>query len=191
MQWSVRSAGFFLLVVLGSQLMPSTASASTSGVLCAGPNTTLVGESLREGSEGCIDVLDWSWGADSPSTIDLGGGGGAGKVAFESFSFSKLVDSSTEDFLSRVAQGSQFANLEFKEFRDCADCQQPAPYLTIEFGNVVVVSQQLSGTNGATPSEVVDLIFQTVKLCYQQTNQQGQLEQEQCFGWDVAANTQL
>jgi type VI secretion system secreted protein Hcp len=150
----------------------------------------LVGESIREGSVGCVEVLDWSVGGTRPEP-DFLGGGGAGKVAFENFSFSKFLDSSSEDFLRNMSQGTFFANLEFKEFRDCQACPTTEPYLTIELGDVLVVGQRLTGASDAIPSEVVDLSFRTVKLCYRTTNQQGELQAKQCFGWNVSANTAL
>ena len=45
------------------------------------------GESADSKHKDEIDVISWSWGANQTGTMSYGGGGGAGKVNFQDFSF--------------------------------------------------------------------------------------------------------
>ena len=51
------------------------------------------GESTRDGHEGEIEILSFSWGVSNPGAIEtIGGGSGAGKVTLSDFTVAKRSD---------------------------------------------------------------------------------------------------
>lgn len=57
---------------------------------------------------GQSNVLAWSWGASNGGTTHLGGGGGAGRAAFQDLSLTRAVDSQSPSFLKGVATGDSY-----------------------------------------------------------------------------------
>ena len=57
-----------------------------------------------QGIPGSIEVLSFSWGATNPATLS-GGGGGAGKVKFNEFTFSATEHSTSPVHFENVSSG--------------------------------------------------------------------------------------
>jgi type VI protein secretion system component Hcp len=187
---SIKSLGLFLLGLLGLHLGPVSAQTSEAGVLCS----EIEGESERPDSTGCIDVLAWSWGQSAPVSL-VGGGGGptVGVASIDDFTFTKTIDSSSEDFFRMLVTGTPFKGIvEYRQYGDCGTaCQAPEPYLTINFRDVFVTSNSSSGSSGGSPNESVSLAFVEVSYCYRPTIKDSTLGSPQCFAFSRATNAQI
>ena len=53
-----------------------------------------------------IDVLAWSWGANNPSSMHGGGGGGTGKVNVDDLTITKWIDKSSPVLLKACCNGT-------------------------------------------------------------------------------------
>lgn len=180
-----KNLGLLLLGLLGLHLSPVTAQANGAGLLCVDGVT---GESLRKSDLGCIDVMAWSWGKSMPVSFDVGSGGGAGKANFQDFNFTKLVDSSSEDFFRLLVTGSLIKGIDYRQYLDCGACDATAPYLTIKFRDALMTSQSTAGSSGDRPMESLSLAFSQVSYCYRPVGPEGDLGEAQCFAWDVVRN---
>lgn len=185
MSQSIKNLGLLLLGLLGLHLSPVTAHASGAGLLCV---EGVAGESLRKGDVGCIDLMAWSWGKSMSVSFDAGGGGIAGKASFQDFSFSKFVDSSSEDFFRLLVTGSLIKGIEYRQYLDCGVCDATVPYLTIKFRDSFMSSQSSAGSSGDRPVENLSLTFSQASYCYRPVSSEGSLGVPQCFAWDVARN---
>lgn len=185
MSGRIKNLSLSLLGLLG--LSPGLVAAQSNdvGVLCS----EIQGESERPTDVGCIDVLSWSWGQNNSVT-------GIPPIpqtpTTQAFNFSKAIDSSSDDFLQGIITGSPIKGIvEYRQYRDCGtSCQATEPYLTINFRDVVIVSNSASGSNGSSPFESVTLDFGDVSYCYRPTIK-GVLSTPQCFAYSRDGNVSI
>ena len=63
------------------------------------------GESTDHKHKGEIQLESFSWGAQQVGSTDTGGGGGAGKVSFQDFSFTAKVGIQSPQIFGALAEG--------------------------------------------------------------------------------------
>jgi type VI secretion system secreted protein Hcp len=187
-----RSLKLFWLSVLGLfGLHAHAAFAADSLVLCDSTPSELKGESIVNGATNCVDVLSWSWGSSLAVSAPNGAGGfGVGRPLIGSFSLQKYVDTSSTTFFKFIVTASPLkGTLQFRAYGNCAEtCSNPTPYLTVDMTKVYVTSQSMGGS-GDRSTESISLTFDTVKLCYRPSDQQGNLGNALCQSYTVSTPT--
>ncbi len=73
----------------------------------------VTGESKDSNHTGWTDITSFSWGATQPGNMAVGGGGGAGKVAFNDLHISAKIDKSVTAILKNCASGKHVAAYRF------------------------------------------------------------------------------
>lgn len=131
--------------------------------------TDIEGECSAKGHEGEIEILSWNHGFNQP-TSPTRSGAGAGTVeqaTHQPFSFTKYVDSSSDDIISSCWGGKQVDEVIVSCYRaDGATDNQPVKYLQITMGHVVVSGYSISGGPGDIPVENISLDYGTVEYNY-------------------------
>src|SRR5512138_3198017 len=119
--------------------------------------TGVDGESKRKGFEKQIEIYSFSWGASNPTTIGMGGGGGAGKVTISSFNLMKKTDITSPILFQACCSGDHFDKVVVTLNK--AGGKAPVDFLKYEFDKVYVESIQWSGSGGGddTPMESLSL----------------------------------
>ena len=112
----------------------------------------LKGESGDSKHAGEIDVLAWSWGLSNSGDTHVGGGGGAGKVNVQDFSFTKWMDKSTPNLIQYGCSGKHFPSAELV-VRKAGD--KPLEYWRMTFTDVLITSVSTGGSGGAPQARVV------------------------------------
>ena len=123
------------------------------------------GESTVKNHKDQIEVLSWSHGFSQPTspTRSTAGSGTVEKANHSDFSFTKYLDSSTDDILKICWAGDQVDKVTLEAYRaDKAD----VAYLTIEMEKVIVSSVSVSGGGGDLPIENVSLAYAKVTYTY-------------------------
>ena len=105
----------------------------------------LKGESGDAKHAGEIDVLAWSWGISNSGDTHVGGGGGAGKVNVQDFSFTKWMDKSTPNLIQYGCSGKHFPSAELV-VRKAGD--KPLEYWRMTFTDVLITSVSTGGSGG-------------------------------------------
>ena len=121
------------------------------------------GESADAQHPGEIDVKTFHIKAtNTPGT--LGGGGGAGKVAFSQAEFTKTYDKSSPQLLQKVANGAHIKTVSFTFRRPGASGEN---FLVYKLDDVVVSSYEQGGDTGVSPLlEHVGLTFSKLTVSY-------------------------
>lgn len=142
------------------------------------------GESKRKGHENQIDVLSWSWGMVQPSTIEFGGGGGAGKCSFQELSIICNVDKSTPKLMQACATGDHIdkATLFVKKAGGSS-----FDYVKYEMEELMVTSIQVSGSS-ERPTVSISFAATRVFFKYFPQKPDGTADAEVPFGWDIEKN---
>jgi len=184
---SLRNLAVLALGFLGLYSTPQQALAS-DGVVCS----DIQGESSHPESQGCIDVLSWSWGASTG--VNFGGAGppDISLPSFSGFNFVKPADTASEDLLRLLVTGSPIkGTLEYREYGPCgASCPAQAPFLRISFREVWLTSFQTGNAPGQQPTESVSIEYGQMSYCYRPVVNEA-LGPEQCFAWDRQTNSQI
>jgi type VI secretion system secreted protein Hcp len=129
----------------------------------------VTGGSTAAEHAGEIEVLSWSHGFSQPTspTRSTAGAGSVEQANHSNFTFTKYIDSATDDLLKYCWNGKQIATATITCYRaDGATDNKPIEYLKVEMQHVVVSNFSISGGAGDVPVENVSLDYGIVKYTY-------------------------
>jgi type VI secretion system secreted protein Hcp len=129
----------------------------------------VTGGSTAAEHAGEIEILSWSHGFSQPTspTRSTAGAGSVEQANHSNFTFTKYIDSSTDDLLKYCWNGKQIATATVTCYRaDGATDNKPIEYLKVEMQHVVVSNFSISGGAGDVPVENVSLDYGIVKYTY-------------------------
>jgi type VI secretion system secreted protein Hcp len=146
------------------------------------------GESANAKHKNWIDVESFHWGADQPSSMHVGGGGGAGKVSFQDLTCNANVDKSYPTMLVFCASGKHVSKVQIAGAKAGGD---EVEYFKITLEDVLVTNVGVSGANGAQVS--VNYSFQAAKVKseYSVQTKDGGKGATSEFGWDIKENKKI
>ncbi len=127
------------------------------------------GGSTAADHAGEIEVLSWSHGFTQPTspTRSTAGAGTVEQASHSNLSFTKYLDSATDDILKQCWSGKQFGKATLSCWRaDGALDNKPVEYLKIVMEHVVVSNYSISGGPGDIPVENVSLDYGIVQYNY-------------------------
>jgi len=114
------------------------------------------GESADHKHKGDIEISSFSFGASNVGSQAHGGGGGAGKVSFSSFTITKSVDKSSPLLQKAAVGGQHYKEADIFFARKAGKGQQD--YLEIKLTDVLISSYQTGGSGGGgIPTEKISL----------------------------------
>jgi type VI secretion system secreted protein Hcp len=181
----VRSE-ILVIAVLGFAIIAGTASQAFAASDYFLKIDGVDGESADSKHKGEIDIESWSWGA-SQSGTSAGGGGAAGKVSMQDFTFTKHVDKASPKLFEKLATGEHLREAKFVVRGSSSN-----EYLTITLTDVMVTSYSTGGSSGDDrPTESVSLNFGKIKMSYVEQDAKGTAGASVDFGWDVKANKKV
>ncbi len=144
------------------------------------------GESFDAKHKNEIDVLSWSWGETQSGTHAVGGGGGAGKVNMQDFSFVMKVNKASPKLMLACANGEHIPEATLV-CRKAGKEQQE--FLTIKLSDCLVSSFQTGGSAGADfETESVSLNFAKIQYEYRAQKADGTLDGAIKAGYDLKQN---
>jgi type VI secretion system secreted protein Hcp len=152
----------------GGQGAPGTPLIGDTTFGLAGTGSTflkldgIAGESTDKAHKGEIQIDGFALSAQG--TAQASGGGGAGKVAIQSFTITKTLDKSSPALFQAVATGKHFKDAVLSFMRKAGRAEQT--YLKFDFQNVLISSVQDGVSDKATPSEQVAFAFQKCDETY-------------------------
>lgn len=144
------------------------------------------GESTDKAHGKEIDILSWSWGASNVGSHASGGGGGAGKVSFQDFSFAMKVNKASPKLLLACASGDHIPEA-LLTCRKAGKTQQE--YLKIKFTEIHITSFQTGGSQGdVVPVDSISINFGKMEYEYYPQKQDGSLDAKVPVHWSVKEN---
>lgn len=136
-----------------------------------------------------VDVLSWSWGETQQGAHATGGGGGAGKVVMQDFSFTKRVDKASAPLLLACASGQHIKSVEMVCRKAGKDQQE---YLKVTMSDVLISSYQVGGSQGdVVPVDQVSMNFSKIEMEYKSQKADGTLDAPTKAGWDLKSNVKV
>jgi len=136
-----------------------------------------------------IDLESCSWGATQQGGMAARGGGGAGKVSMQDFSFVMTVNKASPLLLLACASGQHIPGALLTCRKAGKDQQE---YLKIKLSDLLVSSYQTGGSSGSVvPTESISLNFSKVEFEYYPQKKDGTLDAKVVTGWDLKLNQKV
>ena len=149
------------------------------------------GESTDVSHKDEIDVLSWSWGvAHTGGGTGSGGGGGAGKAAFQDFHFVARISKASPMLFLSCATGTHHKTAALSGVRS-AGKSKSAEFLKYKLSDVVVTSDQHSGSEAGEPVEQFSLNYSKIEVSYTPQTATGKVGVPVQAGFDVKMNKKL
>lgn len=150
--------------------------ASNMFIKFTGPD--IAGSSTLKGHETHIEVHSWNYGCHQPASPirSSAGGGTMEKVHHSPFTFTKSIDTASDDLLKMCWTGKHIEKAVFAAYRasgDGAAAQSGVKYLTIELETVIIQDFSISGGVGDLPMESVSLNYGKITFTYDPQSQSG------------------
>jgi type VI secretion system secreted protein Hcp len=146
------------------------------------------GESMNTKHKDWVDLESFHWGATQPSTMGVGGGGGAGKVSFHDLTCVAPVDRAYPALLVKCSSGEHISKVLIAGSKAGGE---EVEYFKITLEDVIVTAVDVSGAQGA--QVIVNYSFQAAKVKSEysvQTDQGGKGATSE-FGWDIKKNVKI
>jgi type VI secretion system secreted protein Hcp len=147
------------------------------------------GESQKDKHTNEIELLSFSWGEANSGTFAYGGGGGAGKVNMQDFSFMKVMDKASPGLFLACANGEHIKTAKLTA-RKAGKNQQD--FLKITFSDLLISSYQTSGSGGGdvVPTESVAINFAKIEFEYAEQKADGTLKPSTPLGFNLKEGKQ-
>jgi len=139
------------------------------------------GESHDSKHKDEIDLMSWSFGASQMGTHSAGGGGGAGKVSMQDFSFTMHVNKATPKLFLACATGAHIK----KAVLTCRKAgKEQQDFQKVTFTDLLVSSYHTSGSS-ENPIDNISLNFAKIEFEYKEQKADGTLGGAVKAGYDL------
>lgn len=147
------------------------------------------GESTDDKHKDEIEIIGFSWGAHSNSSIGSAStGGGVGKANFSDFSFTKKVDIASPKLALISARGEHIATATLS-IRKSGGAAGQVDYQVYTMDTIYVTGLQVTGDSGGEFHESLTLAPTKFKWEYKQQDAKGGLTGNVAVTVDRAKNT--
>lgn len=146
------------------------------------------GESKNAKHANWVDLESFHWGANQPSTMERGGGGGAGKVTFHDLTAVAPVDKAYPALLIKCASGEHIGKVEIAGAKAGGD---ELEYFKITLEDVLVTNVDVSGAKGAEVMANYSFQAAKVKSEYSVQTDKGGKGATSSFGFDIKQNKKM
>jgi type VI secretion system secreted protein Hcp len=152
------------------------------------------GESLaktNKGSEGWIEIGDWSFDIISESNAGKGQGSTVGKATTEGLTISHYIDVSSPTILDKMIMGEHFPLITIQMVKSTGGTDGTKPFFQVQVSEAYVnkVSTKGSGESGELTQEVV-FTFKEIQVDYKMQKNDGKLAGTSSFKWSLKNNSE-
>jgi type VI secretion system secreted protein Hcp len=147
------------------------------------------GESQDAKHKDEIHIQSFRWGATNSGSHQAGGGGGAGKVVMQDFSFTAPVGKHSPKLMLACASGEHIKKAVLIARRAGKEQQE---YLKYTFSDLLVSSFNIEGhDHEVVPRETFSLNFAVIEKEYKQQKADGTLAGAVKAGWKLKENAKV
>ena len=131
-------------------------------------NPTIDGGSGDSKHKKEIEVMSWNHGFSQPTSAvrSTAGGGTVEQANHMDFSFTKYLDSASDDLIKLCWTGKHIGTGTFTAYRSDGVADAPVEYLKIVMEGAVVSNYSVGGGMGDLPVENISLNYATVQYTY-------------------------
>ena len=143
-----------------------------------------------------FEIKSWQFGASNPVNLSSqSGGGGSGKVQFDSFTITKNVDASSTKLFHTACTGGHYDEcvLWLRKAGGSNTQQSGQVYLKFNFKLVMIENIEWSQSGDDPPGETVKFQYGALSIVYYPQNQDGSIARgkKKNATWDRVTNAQV
>jgi type VI secretion system secreted protein Hcp len=143
-------------------------------------------------AETAFELLDFSFGAENPTTIgSASGGAGAGKANFSEFTIKRRVDNASAVLFQNLAQGVHYEKGVLSVRKAGGGQASGKVFLTFNFGTVFTTKIEWSGPGDEGPKENITFVYGTLVVKYQPQQADRNLGPATVGSWNQITNSQI
>jgi len=150
---------------------------------------SIKGESYQDGllgTDGWIELSDWSWDIEADTSFMKGGGSAVGKPTPGNFTFTHYYDTSSHVLMERIVMGTHFEDVELVQLKQTG-AGKPAPFLIMKFKWAFITKVSTKGAEDGSVTQDIEMVFKDMKLAYKMQLNDGSLEKTPVpFAWNIA-----
>lgn len=148
------------------------------------------GESMQDGhmgTEGWIEIGDWSWDIEAETSFLKGGGASVGKPTPGTLSFSHFWDLSSAVILTKIVAGKHFPLVTIHMLKQTgAEDGKPIAYFEVKMKEAFITKVSSKGGEDGSVNQDVEMVFKEVVVAYRAQNNNGSLQGAIPFKWNIA-----
>jgi len=143
------------------------------------------GDSVKDGHDGEIDVISWSWDMSQQGLAHMGKGAGGGKVSVGDVQIAKRIDTASPSLMMKCCKGEHIPKAVLTVERAGGD--KPLPYLVMTMNKVFVTMLSPSISDSDTEGhEMLSLNFESYELEVTAQGDSGSSDKSANAGFNVA-----
>ena len=147
-----------------------------------------VGESTTKshiGTDGWLEIGDWSWEVTADTSFTKGSGSAVGKPQPGVFNFTHFFDLSSCQIMQRLVSGTHFSLVTLDMLKQTG-AGAPQVYMRIVMSSVFITKSVIKGGEDGSMNQDVEMVFKEISIGYQQQLNTGKLSGTTLpFNWSV------
>lgn len=148
------------------------------------------GESTHDthpGSAGWIEIGDWSWDIEAETSFLKGSGAAVGKPTPGTLSISHYYDRASPVIMQKIVMGTHFADVWIVMLKQTGDDSGKGQvYFGIHMKNAFVTKVSNKGGEDGSVNQDVEMVCKEIEVGYKPQKQNGELDTQIDFSWDIA-----
>jgi len=143
--------------------------------------------SSHNGTNGWIEISDWSWDIEADTSFLKGAGASVGKPQPGNLSFSHYYDKASPVIMKKIVQGKHFSKVYIVMLKQTgAEDGQGEPYFGITMDEAFITKVSSKGAEDGSVTQDVECVFKTISVGYKRQMEDGKLDSTQRdFVWDI------
>ena len=140
----------------------------------------------NSGDKGWIEISDWSWDIEADTSYLKGGGAAVGKPQPGTLSFSHYYDKSSPAIMSKIVMGKHFPKVWIVMLKQTGQVDgQGEAYFGLTMQQCFITKVSSKGAEDGSVTQDVEMVFKIVAAGYRAQKEDGSLEPQMNFGWDI------
>ena len=140
------------------------------------------------GSDGWIEIGDWSWDVEAEASHLKGTGAAVGKPSSSALSWSHYYDKSSNKLMQTIVKGTHFKTAQIDILKQTGN-DAPDLFLQLIAKDVFITKVSSKGGEDGAVSQDIEMVFKQVALGYKPQKNDGSLDAVKFFRWNIAEMT--
>jgi type VI secretion system secreted protein Hcp len=136
------------------------------------------------GSDGWVDISDWSFDVEAEASHLKGTGAAVGKPSFNALSLTHFYDKSSPVIMTYIVKGNHFKSVTLHLLKQTGG-DKPELFFELLLKDAFITKVSNKGGEDGSVSQDVELVYKQIILGYKQQNNDGSLGKTKPFGWNV------
>lgn len=142
-------------------------------------------QAARPGTEGWIEINDWSWDIEAEHSNLKGTGAAVGKPTPGTLNFTHNFDLSSPTIMTKIVTGKSFP-LVYIDMLKQTGGDKAEQYFQIVMSNVFISKVSTKGAEDGSVTQDVDMVFKEVSVGYKAQGNDNKLEGTPMeFNWSI------